>query len=226
MKRIRFGSAYSPGTPVRMNFIYRLQNTGRPVSTCAFSSDYCSCAVLIVLFSFIYLEEDRRNSRRMKSSTNRSGNLPIKNENGDIDAEVTNATVNPEISSPSPRKRDHSPVKYDLKEDEESNDAEVSKPCIAPEVHPPAGEKRKKTKTYDYVTKLNYLFRDARFFVMKSGNEDNVALAKAKGVWSTPPQNEAKLNHAFEECRNVLLLFSVKESGKFAGEFTFIENLA
>jgi hypothetical protein len=56
---------------------------------------------------------------------------------------------------------------------------------------------------------------------MKSGNEENVATAKAKGVWSTPPQNEAKLNLAFEECRNVLLLFSVKESGKFAGESLF-----
>ena len=70
----------------------------------------------------------------------------------------------------------------------------------------------------DYMTKLNYLFRDARFFVMKSNNAENVTLSKAKGVWSTPPQNEAKLNQAFRESRNVLLIFSVKESGKFAGK--------
>ncbi|KAF4533255.1 hypothetical protein B566_EDAN005171 [Ephemera danica] len=69
----------------------------------------------------------------------------------------------------------------------------------------------------NYMTKLNYLFRDARFFVMKSNNAENVTLSKAKGVWSTPPQNETKLNHAFRESRNVLLIFSVKESGKFAG---------
>ncbi|KAJ9579446.1 hypothetical protein L9F63_024445, partial [Diploptera punctata] len=68
-----------------------------------------------------------------------------------------------------------------------------------------------------YITKLNYLFRDARFFVIKSNNAENVTLSKAKGVWSTPPQNEAKLNQAFRESRNVLLIFSVKESGKFAG---------
>lgn len=68
------------------------------------------------------------------------------------------------------------------------------------------------------MTKLNYLFRDARFFVIKSNNAENVTLSKAKGVWSTPPQNEAKLNQAFRESRNVLLIFSVKESGKFAGE--------
>ncbi|XP_058792442.1 YTH domain-containing protein 1 [Phymastichus coffea] len=73
------------------------------------------------------------------------------------------------------------------------------------------------SKTYDYTTKLNYLFRDTRFFIIKSNNAENVTLSKAKGVWSTLPQNEANLNQAFKESRNVLLIFSVKESGKFAG---------
>ncbi|XP_015587583.1 YTH domain-containing protein 1 [Cephus cinctus] len=72
-------------------------------------------------------------------------------------------------------------------------------------------------KNYDYTTKLNYLFRDARFFIIKSNNAENVTLSKAKGVWSTLPQNEANLNQAYRESRNVLLVFSVKESGKFAG---------
>lgn len=36
-------------------------------------------------------------------------------------------------------------------------------------------------------------------------------------MWSTLPQNEANLNQAYRESRNVLLVFSVKESGKFAG---------
>lgn len=76
---------------------------------------------------------------------------------------------------------------------------------------------REKGKSYDYATKLNYLFRDARFFVIKSNNAENVTLSKAKGVWSTLPQNETKLNQAFKESRNVLLIFSVKESGRFAG---------
>lgn len=39
--------------------------------------------------------------------------------------------------------------------------------------------------------------RGARFFLVKSNNHENVALAKAKGVWSTPPQNEARFNQAF-----------------------------
>ena len=77
--------------------------------------------------------------------------------------------------------------------------------------------KKKKGKSYDYATKLNYLFRDARFFLVKSNNAENVTLSKAKGVWSTPPTNESRLNKAFEESRNVVLIFSVKESGKFSG---------
>lgn len=72
-------------------------------------------------------------------------------------------------------------------------------------------------KSYDYITKLNYFFRDTKFFVIKSNNAENVTISKTKGVWSTLPQNEANLNQAFRENRNVLLIFSVKESGKFAG---------
>ncbi|KAF2355869.1 YTH domain [Trinorchestia longiramus] len=72
-------------------------------------------------------------------------------------------------------------------------------------------------KKYDYLTKINYLFREARFFLMKSNNEENITLSKSKGVWSTPPQNETKVNQAIKECRNVILIYSVKESGKFCG---------
>lgn len=81
----------------------------------------------------------------------------------------------------------------------------------------PRSKDNNKVKSYDYVTKINYLFRDARFFVIKSNNSENIILSKAKGVWSTLPQNEANLNKAYRESRNVLLIFSVKESGKFAG---------
>ncbi|KAK9891510.1 hypothetical protein WA026_014746 [Henosepilachna vigintioctopunctata] len=80
-----------------------------------------------------------------------------------------------------------------------------------------ARSKEGRTKSYDFLTKLNYLFRDARFFVIKSNNAENITLSKAKGVWSTLPQNESNLNKAYRESRNVLLVFSVKESGKFAG---------
>merc|ERR1712110_618162 len=77
--------------------------------------------------------------------------------------------------------------------------------------------KKKKGKSYDYATKLNYLFRDARFFLVKSSVSENVSLSKVRGVWSTPPANEIRFNKAYKESRNVLLIYSVKESGKFCG---------
>ena len=101
----------------------------------------------------------------------------------------------------------------------------------------------------DQLTKLKYIFRGARFFLVKSNNHENVALAKAKGVWATPPPNETRFNGAFrvshcciceymivhpvhvnnngsqlvvfnrllQENPNVILIFSVKESGRFQG---------
>lgn len=78
-------------------------------------------------------------------------------------------------------------------------------------------ESKSSVKSYNYLTKINYLFRETRFFVIKSNNAENVSISKSKGVWSTLPQNEATLNQAFKENRNVMLIFSVKESGKFAG---------
>ncbi|KAH8380442.1 hypothetical protein KR009_010689, partial [Drosophila setifemur] len=79
------------------------------------------------------------------------------------------------------------------------------------------GSQSQPQKGYDYMTKLNYLFRDTRFFLIKSNNSNNVQLSKNKSVWATLPQNDANLNQAFKEARNVLLIFSVNESGKFAG---------
>ncbi|XP_038660366.1 YTH domain-containing protein 1 isoform X6 [Scyliorhinus canicula] len=69
----------------------------------------------------------------------------------------------------------------------------------------------------DQTSKLKYILRDARFFLIKSNNHENVSLAKAKGVWSTLPVNEKKLNTAFRDARSVILIFSVRESGKFQG---------
>ncbi|CAB4069933.1 YTHDC1 [Lepeophtheirus salmonis] len=100
---------------------------------------------------------------------------------------------------------------------EEENVREATPPPPTPTLDKAKKKKKSGGKSYDYATKLNYLFRDARFFVVKSNNAENIALSKAKGVWSTPPANEARFNTAFAESRNVLLIYSVKESGKFTG---------
>nr|CAD7405118.1 unnamed protein product [Timema poppensis] len=133
----------------------------------------------------------------------------------DTRSEVTSSssesgTSQPSISSVSSDSTDH-------KSKRSRHRRPRSRDRKTPTPDPKRSKSREKTKSYDYMTKLNYLFRDARFFVIKSNNAENVTLSKAKGVWSTLPQNESKLNQAFRESRNVLLIFSVKESGKFAG---------
>jgi len=75
----------------------------------------------------------------------------------------------------------------------------------------------KKNPSDEYLSQLKFLFKDARFFIIKSNNYENIELAKVKNCWSTRPWNETKLNQAFRTCKNVILIFSVKESGKFAG---------
>lgn len=70
-------------------------------------------------------------------------------------------------------------------------------------------------KSHDSL--LKYLLKDACYFQMKSINHENVALSKSLGVWSTPIQNELRLNTAFREHRNVILIFSVQQSGCFQG---------
>lgn len=70
-------------------------------------------------------------------------------------------------------------------------------------------------KSYDCL--LRYFFKDACFFQIKSINHENVELSKSLGVWSTPVQNEMRLNVAFREHRNVILIFSVQQSGGFQG---------
>ncbi|GAB0100182.1 YTH domain-containing protein [Sergentomyia squamirostris] len=122
--------------------------------------------------------------------------------------------------SPTMRNRSQRPTGKATAKSTEDNDVTRRTKKLPPITKVVAAKRnsvKNQPKSYDYMTKLNYLFREARYFVIKSNNAENVTLSKAKSVWATLPQNEANLNQAFRECRNVLLIFSVKESGKFAG---------
>lgn len=93
-----------------------------------------------------------------------------------------------------------------------------NKTVIPPPIHDHSsmsGSSSKKSR--DPAHLVRYFLKDAVYFVMKSNNQENVDMSMDKGVWSTPPQNQIKLDRAFEEFKNVLLVFSVKESGRFAG---------
>ncbi|XP_026526797.1 3'-5' RNA helicase YTHDC2 [Notechis scutatus] len=56
-----------------------------------------------------------------------------------------------------------------------------------------------------------------RYFIMKSSNLRNLEISQQKGIWSTTPSNERKLNRAFWESSVVYLVFSVQGSGHFQG---------
>ncbi|XP_035247486.1 3'-5' RNA helicase YTHDC2 [Anguilla anguilla] len=56
-----------------------------------------------------------------------------------------------------------------------------------------------------------------RYFIMKSSSLRNIEISQQKGIWSTTPGSELKLNRAFQESASVFLIFSVKGSGHFQG---------
>lgn len=157
-------------------------------------------------------------SSRKKSHRNSKNNGKSSKDKHEKSTEVKEATENGKKAartssskSPEPKKRrNNSTTSNNNNSSDEAKDS-------AKDSGGDGKTAKKSSKSYDYMTKLNYLFRETKFFVIKSNNAENVRISKTKGVWSTLPQNEQNLNQAYRECRNVLLIFSVKESGKFAG---------
>ncbi|CAG7786971.1 unnamed protein product [Allacma fusca] len=163
----------------------------------------------------------------------------IEKNNQDIDESASKEEVNKEDSAGGIAQDDHYESGSDVSSSDEDEHSQISNPsfssasfgsdsgtgtkgsrtlAVEKKASPNSGnEKQLKQQKKDYATRLNYILRDARFFLMKSNNGENVDLAKSKNVWATPPANETKINQALKEARNVLLIFSVKESGKFSG---------
>ncbi|XP_066459173.1 3'-5' RNA helicase YTHDC2 isoform X2 [Eleutherodactylus coqui] len=83
-----------------------------------------------------------------------------------------------------------------------------SSPCGSPS--PPASIKSSKSPS----PRSNM---PVRYFILKSSNLRNLDISQQKGVWSTTPNNERKLNRAFWESSTVYLVFSVQGSGHFQG---------
>ncbi|KAG9487928.1 hypothetical protein GDO78_007629 [Eleutherodactylus coqui] len=83
-----------------------------------------------------------------------------------------------------------------------------SSPCGSPS--PPASIKSSKSPSPRSSMPV-------RYFILKSSNLRNLDISQQKGVWSTTPNNERKLNRAFWESSTVYLVFSVQGSGHFQG---------
>ncbi|XP_071852892.1 uncharacterized protein [Apostichopus japonicus] len=151
------------------------------------------------------------NDEKAGKSGVQSEEKPKKTDSKKTDHQGDQSTESPDgdaADSDGNRKRNHSPIVFD-------KDEEKEEPPPLPGPGEPAPETSEKMK--EQKSKMKYLFRDARYFLIKSNNFENISLAKVKGVWSTLPYNEQRLNQAYRECRHVLLVFSVRESGKFQG---------
>nr|KAF6367351.1 YTH domain containing 2 [Pipistrellus kuhlii] len=81
-------------------------------------------------------------------------------------------------------------------------------PCVSPS--PPSSGKGSKSPSPRPNMPI-------RYFIMKSSNLRNLEISQQKGIWSTTPSNERKLNRAFWESSMVYLVFSVQGSGHFQG---------
>ena len=123
-----------------------------------------------------------------------------------------NLSPNEESGSPLPERptKIRSFINFDREPDD---DTEIKKTSSGK--HKKTSSKDRSHKSYEGL--LKYFFKDACFFQIKSINYENVEISKRMGIWSTPVQNEVRLNMAFREHRNVILIFSVQQSGAFQG---------
>jgi len=62
--------------------------------------------------------------------------------------------------------------------------------------------------------------------MIKSWNAENVEVAMRDSLWATQSKNEKLLADAFNECRHVILFFSVNKSMSFQGYVRQASGLA
>jgi len=165
-------------------------------------------------------KNDSKSSEKSQKSELKENEEDHSDISEDEDENITKKDTKEENSKSNSVKKE----KEDSGSESDAEEEVEKKPSVASRITRPPQQtetqpevKKKKGKSYDYATKLNYLFRDARFFLVKSSVSENVDLSKVRGVWSTPPANEGRFNKAFRESRNVIMIYSVKESGRFCG---------
>ena len=61
------------------------------------------------------------------------------------------------------------------------------------------------------------LYDNAKYFILKSENIENLIISQAEGVWATTFQPTKKLSAAFQKFKNVILIYSVTTSSAFQG---------
>ncbi|XP_063962983.1 uncharacterized protein LOC129271916 isoform X2 [Lytechinus pictus] len=84
------------------------------------------------------------------------------------------------------RKRQFSPIVYEGQDISDSDDENGKKAKLSSSVN--------EVKGGDQTAKMKYLFRDARYFLIKSNNHENISLAKAKGSGKARSGHQACLH--------------------------------
>lgn len=102
---------------------------------------------------------------------------------------------------------------------------EPAKIIVNPTVAPPQvfGDVQPAYQSHDNVEALfsreefEVAVSRARFFIIRSSNQENVMISKEHGEWATTRSNEAKLNEAYASSPHVFLIFAVSKTFYFQG---------
>lgn len=68
-----------------------------------------------------------------------------------------------------------------------------------------------------YKSEFNQKLNEAKFFVLRSANMENILISRQYSEWATTRSNEAKLNEAFNSGGTVFLIFIVAKIPHFQG---------
>ncbi|KAK4802500.1 hypothetical protein SAY86_000703 [Trapa natans] len=80
-------------------------------------------------------------------------------------------------------------------------------------------------KLGDSAKNENQNLYNARYFIIKSLNYQNIQLSVERGIWATQVMNEPILEEAFNNSAKVILIFSVNMSGFFQGYAQMISSI-
>ena len=90
-------------------------------------------------------------------------------------------------------------------------------------VQPPSNELQPLYQPHDNIEPLftreeyDTALSRARYFIIRSANQENVMISKEHGEWATTRSNEAKLNEAYSSIPHVFLIFAVSKTFYFQG---------
>jgi hypothetical protein len=81
----------------------------------------------------------------------------------------------------------------------------------------PPGQKPEQPEAVFTVEEYEKALDTARYFIIRSSNQENIFISRQQNEWATTRSNEGKLNEAFNSSRFVFLIFAVSKTFHFQG---------